>query len=132
MHSNTYWGNIKKFSHLTWHIQNPVKHSHIHSLGIFRTGGIFKNLLNFGHAYSKPCNSQNSLFRNYSVIGIFRTLRNPRICRNLAYSEPFHNYILMPIQNPVIYTKIGKPCITLGDYNPGILTNLEYPEPWHI
>ena len=31
----------------------------------------------------------------------------------LEYSELFHNCILTHIQNPVRFTKIGKPCVTL-------------------
>ena len=50
----------------------------------------------------------------------------------LEYSEPFHNCILTHIQNPVIFTKIGKPCVTPEIQKPGILIILEYVEPSHI
>ena len=73
---------------------------HIPSLGIFRTGTIFKSLWDFDQAYSEPChcqNDHNSLFRHYSITpysGIFRTLCIAYICKNLAYLESWN------IQNP--------------------------------
>ena len=45
------------------------------------------------------------------------------------YSEPFQNCIPMHTQKPVIFTKIGKPCVTLEIQNPGILIILKYSEP---
>ena len=47
----------------------------------------------------------------------------------LEYSEPFHNCIPAHIQNPVIYMKIGKPCLTLEIENPDIWATLKYSEP---
>ena len=31
----------------------------------------------------------------------------------LEYSEPFHNFVSAHIQNPVMFTKIDKPCVIL-------------------
>ena len=45
------------------------------------------------------------------------------------YSEPFYNYIRTPIQNPVKFTKISKPFVTLEIQNLVILTILEYLKP---
>ena len=69
-------------------------------------------------AYLKPCERlakhiQNPAIGHYSAI--FSHIQNliqclqmqkPGILRILEYSEPFHNCILMHIQNPVIFTKI--------------------------
>ena len=65
---------------------------HTPSPGMFRTGGIFKTLWNFDQTYSELYHSQNglgSLFKHYSAAfaGIFGTLCNTCICRNLAFSE---------------------------------------------
>ena len=58
---------------------------HILSPGIFRTGGIFKNLWNFDQACSELCHSQNTLFMHYSAIpGILEP------CVTLAYEETLH------------------------------------------
>ena len=48
-------------------------------------------------------------------------MEKPGIFGILEYSEPFHNSILTHIQNPIIFTKIGKPCVNLKVENPGIL-----------
>ena len=50
----------------------------------------------------------------------------------LEYSHLYHNCIRTHVQNPVIFTKICKPCVTLETKNPGILTILKYSEPWHV
>ena len=50
----------------------------------------------------------------------------------LKYSESFRNCVLTQTQNPAIFTKISKPCVTLEIQNHRILTILEYSEPWHI
>ena len=46
----------------------------------------------------------------------------------LEYSEPFHNCVLFVrhIQNPVIFLKIGKLCITQR------IQNLTYSQTWSI
>ena len=50
----------------------------------------------------------------------------------LEYSEPLHNSILTYIQNPVVFAKIEKPCVTLEIQNlgqtgnPGIFRALAY------
>ena len=112
---------------------------HILSPGIFRIEGILKTLQNSDQAYSKCCLSQNSLFRHYSAI--FRHIQHlvkhlhmqkPGIFGILEISEPFHNCILMHIQNPAIFMETGKPCVTLDIQNSGILVILEYSKPWHI
>ena len=83
-HIHTYWDHIKAYSapSVTLAYSQPC---HIPSPGIFRTGGIFNTLWNFDQVYSKPCQSQNELFRHYSAI--FRTLCNASTCINLACSE---------------------------------------------
>ena len=48
-------------------------------------------------------------------------MQKPDILGILEYSEPFHNCIPTHIQNPVIFTKIGKLCVTL-----------EYLQSWNI
>ena len=50
----------------------------------------------------------------------------------LEYLESFHNYVPTHIQNPVMFTKTGKPCVTVEIQSPGILSILEYSEPWHV
>ena len=136
-HIQAYWGGIIK-AFLNLACSQPC---HIQSSGIFRTRGIFKILWNLDQAYSEPCHSQNSSFRHFiqPYSGIFKTLCNAAcICRNLAYSEsrnnsePFHNFIPTPIQNPFISTKIGKFCVTVEIQNPGIITILKYSGTWHI
>ena len=63
------------------------------------------------------------------------TFQNPSIITEnwyigiLEFSEPFHNCISTHIQNPVIFTKIGKPCAILVIQNPGILTTLNIQNP---
>ena len=44
----------------------------------------------------------------------------------LEYYEPYHNCIPMHIKNPITFSKIGKPYVTLEVQNPGILAILEY------
>ena len=44
----------------------------------------------------------------------------------LEYSQPFHNCISTYVQHPVIFTKIGKTCVTLKIQNLELLTILEY------
>ena len=47
----------------------------------------------------------------------------------MVYLEPFHNCIPIHTQNPVIFTKIGKLCVTLEIQNPdssGIFRTLTY------
>ena len=53
-------------------------------------------------------------------------MQKPGIVEIREYSKTFHNCIAVHIQNPAIFTKIGKPCVTLEIQNPGILTILEY------
>ena len=62
----------------------------ISSPSIFRTGGIFKNLWNFDQAYSEGSERTvySGIIQPYS--GIFRTLCNAYICRNLTYSESWN------------------------------------------
>ena len=55
-------------------------------------------------------------------------MQKPGIFGILEYSEPFYDCILLHIHNTVIYTKIGKPCLTLEIQNPGTLAILEYSE----
>ena len=59
-------------------------------------------------------------------------MQKPGIFGILEYSEPFLDCIPMPIQNTIIFAKIGKPCVTLEIQNPAILTILKYSEPCHI
>ena len=71
--------------------------------GIFRPGSLFKILWNVDQ------HIQNFVIGHYS--GIFKTLCNACIFRNLAYLEFWniqnsYNYIPKYIQNPVIFTKI--------------------------
>ena len=93
--------------------------------------------------YSKPCETLikhiqspvtirtvcSDIIQLYS--DIIRTLCNACICRNfdlfgiLEYSEAFHNCIPTHIQSIFIFTKTGKPCVTLEIQNPGILTILD-------
>ena len=47
-------------------------------------------------------------------------------------SKTWHDWILAHIQNPLIFTQIGKPCVALEMQNSSILTILEYSEPQHI
>ena len=113
---------------------------HIPNHGILRTGGIFKTLQNFDQAFSEPCHSQKEQFIQ-AIFSHIQVYSEP--CVTLAHAEawhirnpgifkPFHNCIPTHIQNPVTFTKIGKPCVTLEIQNPGILTILEYSELWHI
>ena len=62
----------------------------ISSPSIFRTGGIFKNLWNFDQAYLERSERTvySGIIQPYS--GIFRTLCNAYICRNLTYSESWN------------------------------------------
>ena len=55
-------------------------------------------------------------------------MHKPGIFRILEYSQPFHNYIPMHSQNPVIFMKVGKSCVTMEIQNPVILAILEYSE----
>ena len=85
---------------------------------------------------SQPWRSQNNLFRPYSAI-----FRHIQVAQHLhmeksglfiilEYLLHFDNCIMVHVQNTVIFTKIGKPCITLEILeNPGILIILEYSEP---
>ena len=89
---------------------------HIPSQGVFRTGDVFRTV------YS-------GIIQSYS--GISRTLCNAYLCRNLIYSESwnFQNPSIISsrrIFKTVLFTKIGKPCLTQEIQNPDILTILEY------
>ena len=59
-------------------------------------------------------------------------MQPPGMFTILEYSEPFYNCIQTHIQNPVIFTKKGKPFVTLEIQNPwhidspGILGTLSY------
>ena len=59
-------------------------------------------------------------------------LPKPGIFRILEYPEPFHNCIFWHIENPLIFMKIGRLCVTLEIQNPSILTILDSSELWHI
>ena len=115
-HIHAYWG-------IFWLIQAYsapcvtlvyLQHSHISS-----------RLLEL-EAYSKPSETltrhiqspaivrtvYSSIIQPYS--GMFTTLCNAfGIFGILEYSESSHNCIPMHTQNPVLFTKIGKPCVTL-------------------
>ena len=105
---------------------------HILNPSIFRARGIFKTLGNFDQAYSEPCHSQNSLFWHYSAI--LRTLHKTCICRNLSClnSCNIQNTSIIAsrhIQNPVIFTKTGKPCVTMEIDNRWIFRILTHSKP---
>ena len=55
-------------------------------------------------------------------------MQKPDIFGILKCLEPFHNCTPTLIQNPAIFTKIGKPSVILEIRNLGILTILEYPK----
>ena len=55
-------------------------------------------------------------------------MQKPAIFRMLEYSQPFHICIPEHIQNPIIFTKIAKACVTLEIQHRGVLTILEYSE----
>ena len=55
-------------------------------------------------------------------------MQQPGMLAKLKYSEPFYNWIQTHIQNFAIFTKIGKPSVTLGIQNPGTMTVLESSE----
>ena len=88
---------------------------HILSPGIFRDGETSKTCETLTRIAQNPAITRtvySGIIEPYSCR--FRRLCNPSICRNLAYFgvleclEPFHNCTLL-IQNPAIFTKIGKP-----------------------
>ena len=56
-------------------------------------------------------------------------MRKPGIFETLEYSELFYNCIPTNTQNPIIITKMGKPCVTLEIQNPDTVAILEYSEP---
>ena len=56
-------------------------------------------------------------------------MQEPGIIEMLEYSEPFNNCITTYMQNPAIFTKIGKPGVTLEIRNSGMLAILKYSEP---
>ena len=124
---------------------------------------IFNTLRKSGQAYSEPCHNKNSVSWHYSIIfnhiqsysGIFKSLCNACICRNLAYSEysnppksASHTYSELCH----IYKNRETPCNTVNPeswpidipgifrilaywhswniQNPGLLTFLEYSESW--
>ena len=58
-------------------------------------------------------------------------MQKPGIIGILEYSEHFHNCIPTHIQNPVIFTKIGKPCVILEIQNSDTLYNPGNSKPWH-
>ena len=73
---------------------------------------MFKTLGNFDQAYSEPCHSQSSLFRQYSTI--FRDIQNlvkrlhtqkSGIFAILEYSEQFHNCIPTHTQKTHTHTR---------------------------
>ena len=47
----------------------------------------------------------------------------------LEYLELIQNYSSTNIMSSVIFTKIGKPCVTLEIQNPAVMKILEYSEP---
>ena len=62
-------------------------------------------------------------------------MQTPGIFEILEYSEPLYNYIPSSIQNPAIFTKIGKPCGSPANTEPrhiddaGIIRILKYLKP---
>ena len=71
---------------------------------------IFTNL-----PYSEPWHIQklaighySSMFRHIQKLVQPLHMQNPSILQILGYSEPLHNWILMHIQNPVIFMKINE------------------------
>ena len=61
-----------------------------------------------------------------------QTNRQTRVISWDADIKTWHDWILPHIQNPLILTQIGKPCVPLEMQNSSILTILEYSEPQHI
>ena len=129
-----------------WHIQNCVYSGMLRHIQAYWSiakahsgfySGIFSTLCN-PHIYNFAIVRAiySGVIQPY--LGILRTFRNVCICRPLAYLESWNMTSNSMIgssehtQNPVIFTKIGKPCVTLEISNPGILAILEYSEPWHI
>ena len=119
MHIYVYWGIIKAYSapRVTLAYSKPC---HIWSLGIFITEGIFKTLWTFDQAHSEPCHRTvySDIIQPYS--GIFRTLCNAYICRNLAYWESWNIQNISIIASRHLFRtlsylrKLGKPCVTLA------------------
>ena len=94
---------------------------------IFRTGGIFK-LWNFDQTFSEPCHRAvySGITKPYSEPCVTVAQKKPGIKPSIIASQH--------IRNPVIFTKIGKPCVTLEIQpwhidNLGIFTNLTYLKP---
>ena len=83
-HIHTYWDTIKAYSGLLKHIQYPVQPSHIHNLAIFWSLAYLEP-----EAYLKPCETDKAYSEpcHRTLFSHFRTLWNPCIWRNLAYSE---------------------------------------------
>ena len=147
-HIHAYWRIFKAYSGLFRHIHHPLQPLYIHNIVIFRALTYLQP-----EAYSELCETLTRHIQNPAIVrtfrtvfpgiiqpysDIFRTLCNAYICRNLAYLEScnIQNPSLIAswvhFQNPVKFTKIGKPCVTLEIQNPGILTFLEYWQLWHI
>ena len=82
---------------------------------------MFKTLRNFDQTDLRPCDSQNILFsdvQEYSEPCVTLTYAEIRHIMNRGI-EPFHNCIPAHIQNLVIFTEKGKPCIyNLGNSEP--------------
>ena len=88
---------IEEYSSLFRHIQNPVQPSRVHNLAIFRSLAYLKP-----EAYSKPWETLTKYIQNPAIVrtiysciiqpysGIFKTLCNRCICRNLAYLESWY------------------------------------------
>ena len=97
-------------------------------------------------AYSKPLETLTRHIQNPHIArtvysGIFRHIQNlvqplhlqkSGISGILEYSEIFHSCIVAHTQNPIIFMKTGKFCVTLEILNLSILTILEYSKPWLI
>ena len=108
------------------HIQNSIyssTFSHIQAYSV---------LLRHIQAYWGIAKAYSGLFMHIQNLLSPSHMQKPDIFGILEYTEPFHNFILTHIQNPVIFTKTGRPCVTLEIRNPGTMIILEYSEPWHI
>ena len=105
-HIHTYW-DIKAYSDLFRHIQQPVYSWHIHNLAIFWAMAYLEQ-----ETYLKPCVTLTRHIQNL-VQGLH--MQKPGILGILEYLELFHKCIPMHIQDPFIFIKI-----------------YEYSELWHI
>ena len=97
-------------------------------LAIFTLTPVYLGICRHVQGYS-------GIFKNYS--GVFRTLRNPTIFRNLIYSEPLliqnqkHNQKPFILRN-LVYSESEVYWEHWYIQNSGIFRNLLYSKPWHI